>query len=552
MLRLASTYAAVGLSVAAAYLVGVHGETPAALAVGLVAAVFIALRVSMMDWRPHVSLLDAAPRGVKVMGKRTAALALVGMLVTTSTVAPVGAATGDQCSTLDGFIYDILNFQPFDGNADNPCSTRYQVNSAIEDMEQSDANQTKTDIYSAGTSVKAQEEVFKSTYGNYLNDSQSVAWMKAQVAVAEAYENGSSKAQARIAAKEAIADYYATRQINFIEQWNVSQGQIWTLYQQAEQEDGISTGSLGYITFNDPGDADPDRAFPVSVQSQTMTLVNGTTYDAHLWRVQNGNGPDAEASIGLTKIDYSGNLAGAYIKGPDSNYEDLQATDFYYYYNTWPRFQTLNDNLQSEADNFVNATYDDFASGEINASDVISANTAMFEYGTETGDNSSLYSSTAALALMGFDTPNLNSSGLMNVTYQGQTYQGLVLARSAPGGAWTANTTYNTSNITGPVFLAASDGEKVDFDDNTDFTINGMVSKDGTKIQTQNTTKYVYKTANTSELLEMQRQLTELRAEIEAREASAGGGGGGIPPLSTENKALIALVAVAVIVVMRG
>ncbi|RDZ58034.1 hypothetical protein C5B90_20020, partial [Haloferax sp. Atlit-12N] len=98
--------------------------------------------------------------------------------------------------------------------------------------------------------------------------------------------------------------------------------------------------SLGYITFNDLSDANPDRSFPASVESQTLTLVNGSTRQAHLWRVENGNGPDASGTIGITNIDYSGNLAGAYIKGPDASYDQLQASDFYYYYNTWPRFQT--------------------------------------------------------------------------------------------------------------------------------------------------------------------------------------------------------------------
>ncbi|TVT78312.1 hypothetical protein FQA18_20420, partial [Haloferax volcanii] len=88
----------------------------------------------------------------------------------------------------------------------------------------------------------------------------------------------------------------------------------------------------------------------------------------------------------------------------------------------------------------------------INSSDVISANTAMFEYGTQSGsDSTSLYDSTAALALMGFDVPDMQSSGLMNVTDQSGTanvtYQGLVLARSAPNGSWSANTTYNASAI---------------------------------------------------------------------------------------------------------
>ncbi|TVT79629.1 hypothetical protein FQA18_20265, partial [Haloferax volcanii] len=95
---------------------------------------------------------------------------------------------------------------------------------------------------------------------------------------------------------------------------------------------------------------------------------------------------------------------------------------------------------------------------------------------------------------------------------------------SAPNGSWSANTTYNASAIDGPVFIATATGEKVDLDGT--FTITEITARDGSSVQSQNTTQYVYKTTNTSEFVNMTNELEGLRQEIEEREQSSGGSGG--------------------------
>ncbi|WP_052367958.1 hypothetical protein [Haloferax sp. ATB1] len=556
MLRIASTYAAVGLSVAAAYLAGVHGEISAGLAVALVAAFFFVLRVTMIDRRLLADLFGVVPRGVKVMGKRVTTLALIGVLVTTSTASPAVAATGEDCTTLDGFIYDIFNFQPFDGNSDNPCSTQYQVDQAVQDLKDAQDNQTKVDLYNAALSQKATTDAGMAPFDNYLSDTQSVAWQKAQVAVAEAYQNNSTEAQAKQAASDAIADYYATKQKNLIESYNATVSSSETLWSTADTE-GLHTTNQEWVYIATTGKEAGDDLYYIRSLNHTssVTLVNGDVRDSRYLYLYDAAGDSYDIRVDGNSTNPSQNGYTGYgvgIQAPDSNYTDLEIWYFEDYHNRWDKIETQTASLQSEADNFVNATYSDFESGAIDPSDVISANTAMFEYATRTGNNSTLYSSTAALSLMGFDTPRLNSSGVMNVSYQNQTYQGLILARNAPGGAWESNTTYNTANISGPVFMATVTGNKVDFANNTTFTIHEMTAKDGSNIQKQETTKYVYRTANTSELLEVQQSLLSLRSELEEREALIGSGGDAGVSISAENKALIALVAVALIVVFRG
>ena len=249
------------------------------------------------------------------------------------------------------------------------------------------------------------------------------------------------------------------------------------------------------------------------------------------------------ATVSDTKIKgvYSSYARYIRVDAPTTDYDSKKFVDQTAFGDNFQRMNTLKNSLQTESDAFVEATYADFDSGAANASDVISANTAMFEYGTQADGNSSLYDSTAALTLMGFDTPNMSTTGTQDVTYKGNQYTGIVLARNAPGGSWQTGTTYNTSNITGPVFLATADGQKVDFAENTTFTIDQMRNRDGGNVSSVETTKYVYKTANTSELNDMQNQLFELREEIESREPDGGGAGSG----GIGTNAIIAAAALA-------
>ncbi|TVT78897.1 hypothetical protein FQA18_20350, partial [Haloferax volcanii] len=76
----------------------------------------------------------------------------------------------------------------------------------------------------------------------------------------------------------------------------------------------------------------------------------------------------------------------------------------------------------------------------------------------------------------------------------------------------------------GPVFIATATGEKVDLDGT--FTITEITARDGSSVQSQNTTQYVYKTTNTSEFVNMTNELESLRQDIEEREQSSGGSGG--------------------------
>lgn len=484
-----------------------------------------------------------------------ASFVLVVLVVTSSGLAPVGtAAAAEQgnCSTLDDFVM-FLTLGAV--NAED-CSRQAYVEDAINDMEQSDANQTKVDIYSAASGAKAGQEAWAAPYDNYVNDTQSVAWMKAESAVADAYASGMSKAEAKVAARQAVAEYYHTKQKNLVEQWNVSVSQAATLNEQAEMEENVSGYFVKANATGDPDYGSYKEEFLGLGDDKLLTTVDNQTIYAKTAHVRaGGHNGDSNADIGPTdgqhayeqNTDSSSHMVyldGIEVQAPNTNYDVMTYMKFAAFQDRWNRIESLNNNLQSEVDVFVDATWSDFDSGQINATDVISSHTAMFEYGVRSGNESEgLWRSTAALAMMGYDVPNLNSSGTMTVEYSGQTYTGLVMAKNAPNGSWQTGATYYTDSLEGPEFLLTTEGEKIDLDGS--FTVTGMTAKDGSQLNETQTTKYVYKTSNTSELLEMQQQLIELRQEIEDREPDGAGDGSGSGSGFSNTQIMVGLAALA-------
>ena len=486
--------------------------------------------------------------------RRVATVLVALLLVSSATATPAAAQLStpisqEECSELDQFINRWVNSASY-GLSTGIEGCLAPDNGAIDQMKQEDGNQTKVDIYSAASATKAGQDSFFASYSNYLNDSEATAWMKAQSAVAQAYENGSTKAEAKIQAREAISSYYAIKQENLIERWNITVSHARYLDEQATMEDGISSS---FVAMDATGSNLAGEDHELWYENRSMGLVDGSSHGVLAvvsTDMYSGSGHPYKFTPATGQQSYQSyqEYHGLEVSAPNSNYDNLQLLTFDEYATRWSELQSMNSNLQSEIENFVDATWTDFEAGNINSTDVLSANTAMFEYGVRSGaENESLWSSTAALSMMGYDTPTLNNSGTMRITYGAYDFHGLVMARNAPNGTWTNGTTYNTSNIDGPVFFLTTDGEKIDTTDGETFTIESISAKDGTPTETVNTTQYVYKSANTTQFLEMQSELESLRQEIENREASIGGGSG-----LGSSKTMIAIVALAGAALLLG
>lgn len=484
-----------------------------------------------------------------------------------SMVGVAEAAIGDdECEGVEGGLY-VISF----GHIAEECAVENQIDNAVEDVKEAQDNQTKVDIYSAALAQDSATDPFLSTMNNRLEDSKTVAWTKGEVELAEAYQNGTSLAVARADAKQAEDEYYSRIQRNTLAEWRAEVSAFQNLNSRADTEgiksmpvggnetvrvggwpedesDGERMFGLAWTDYEGDDDLYTGSAYYQGIENRTVTLANGSTVDvpAICYKVSDerssggpyvgsacyypGGGVDEDSGDEGT----ASNIKGVYVTGNfDSSMDPQMTIDFRDYEQMWDRSVQMNKEVKNETNTYANETYEAFQDGEINSTDVISKTTAIHEYGAE-GD--SMSDVIAALASMGVSAPDLNNTGTMNVSYNGDTYTGMVMAESAPNGSWQANTTYDAGNISGPVWIATTGGEAVEV--TGQFTIDSITAKDGSSISNVSTTKYVYRTSNTTEYQQLLEQMSDLRQELEEREPDTGGGGGGglggfsIPELS--------------------
>ncbi len=486
-------------------------------------------------WSPrsaYRSAARAAPRREKVAAPVVALLLLSTAVGSPAVGVAAAASSTEECSGVDAIIYDMTTIDGFfsmQDKEDHPCSPKYQRDEAIEELKNASAEQEELDIYNAALSQKANNQVFSDVQANYANDSRSIAWMHAESALAECYKEGNSKSVCKSKAKQAIQDYYSNQAINFIERYNVTVRTSKELQQTAENQTDVSSDYVHAVGEDNTNGGDAKEPFG-QIRTTSVTLPNGTTHTTYEIRVYGND----DGYIGLNdprEPYYSDTgedqdwINSIQVDAPNSDYEPENILNMDKIADQYNRYDTLNNDLQNEVDPFVNATWTAFENDEINASDVISRNNLMFRYGTDAlnNTNQSLYDSTAALSTMGLATPNVNNTGSMTVVYNNVSYTGMVLAQEAPNGTWETGKTYETSNIGGTVLLATTDGERIDM--KGQFTLQEMKNQDGDQINQTSATKVVYRTSNTSEVLDKMERIAELRAQIEATKPKAGGGG---------------------------
>ncbi len=480
--------------------------------------------------------------------KQLRVLVLVPLLIGSFTVIPPLTMTdtvsaSHNCDTSDAAVYAFS----FTYVNNDKCGNNH-VEHAVEEVREAEGEKTKVDIYSAAGAQKDSEELQQTITDNYLQDTESVAWMKAEVAMAEAYKNGSSKTQTKVAAKEAIAKYYSQKQLNLIKSWNSSTTSAKYLTNRSKQEGTIS-GAYTHVSFTNYDDygyqdyESGDYHYELKLNSQDVQLVNGSnapsqtlylhadwsghsnSHDFHHIKVNDGNVTwNANGQGGKGDFDgtYGQRFYEVEIWAPNSNYDDMSYLNFEKYKSQWNKIETQNNELQNESDQFIEQVWTSLENGEIDSTELISRNTQMFEYGTAASENGSYYDIIGATAGMGIATPELNSTGSMTIKYEGNTMNGMLFG-NAPNGTWDVGTTYNTSNFNNTVMFASTTGKLEEL--NGEFTLTEATDKEGNEQDTVVTKEYNYKTANSSELKSQMDSLLALTQELEDRSASVGGSG---------------------------
>ena len=413
--------------------------------------------------------------------------------------------------------------------------SQYASDTNTEDLQKADALETKKAIYDQASIQKENNDLVQTAYGNYLNDTQSIALMEGKNAYIRALENGSTESVARNRATEAVADYYAVKQQNLAASWNVT-ATVWNSSRTtAANTTDVGAGFVTFSTNNGLGEwgskSQDDGVIYEGMQTADLQLVNATSETVlapEFWMRDSGN---SNTELAHPQNQPSHNPHGGdrdvktlAVRAPTSNYETLTLVEFQSVISQWDRIETQNTEVQGKLDAFVNNTYDSYQQGEINTSDLVDPYLGAREYSPETSDTWNL----RTLASMGLNSPqNLSSIGVMNITTDGQTYSGVLMTDESPAGGFVVNQTYNTTQLNGSQFIAELDGGTLELEGT--FTITSAETTEGEAYADGESIEYrdvSYETANTEEFQALQQQLDELTAEINARQQNLRNSGG--------------------------
>lgn len=456
--------------------------------------------------------------------QRALTLVAVGMLLTGGISGYTGTATANhECEFSDSLTFAIVD--SFKNAGEPGTNDNCEVFHGRETINTSgtDGSQIKIDLYSSAQNVKAQQDIYNSTLTNYLQDTEEVALMVGKNAYIKELNNGSSKSAAETAAKSAISDYYAVKQKNLIASWNNTLSHYRYMQGVADNESNVSSN---FVNIYEGGEN--TGAFNTCTWgTKSVQLTNGsntqTTDLGVTGSVTNGGCEEIHInSSGHTQ--QSGFTAyGFEVKAPNSNYEDLVYTSFISFTDRWREIENQNEQAVAEVDTFVETTYDQYQSGQINTSDLLDPYTISRYYSPS--DNFSNWA-LANARLLGLATPEtLDKTGKFTISANGLTYEGMLLSDSNPeSGQFEKGVTYNTSNLNGSQYIATPNG-LTELDG--EFTVDGITSRSGESLDTVTYEQPDYTTSNISEYKTLMEELLQDRGQLEAREIEILQSGGG-------------------------
>ncbi len=448
-----------------------------------------------------------------------------------SVQAQAGDGSGGACGAEEWFLTLITGTI-----ITTDCKTAQEV---ADDWNETDADQTRTQIHSQAGQLDAGNEQYLTGMSNALTDSNTIAFSKGEAAAVEVLANGGTVSEAKSAANESIENYYTTKELNLIDRWNVNVQTVKTLYQRANNTSGVSSD---FVTVGKNGNPDGGAHDPVELAKDGFSTTSHT--------VNNGTSAQVD-TLGVTYSGSENTPAGVYygywttsvnewmtlnddsaagdqvIVRPTDNLTSKVVVPGHEFRNTSQQIDQRSEQTKKEVAVYIEESLAPAVeNGELNATSYVSPATLAQEYAQEYNDSNSYIRATAIAAYSGMDAPNLSETGSMTVTHDGTTYEGLLLSQEAPSGGWESGETYDPALLSGiQMFaLAGENSSIVELDG--PFTVESIQGTDGEEIQTATTYNVTYETANTSEdYAELQEEIRTLNEQIEERQAQATGGG---------------------------
>ena len=482
--------------------------------------------------------------------RRVGAVALALVLVTTAALSGVGGPASPTGTASAEFVNCDLNERSVEQHAVhfalNSLTGNINTDKCHWAANSDTANVTATDAYASALGLEDTADTFTTTNDNFMNDTRSVAMSKAKLSMVNALNNGSSESQVHLMVNQTITEYYAQIELNIVKDYNAR-------VQQYSYWNQNTSATLGRTNPDDRYDFSDMNG--MTKQAYEYTLLNGSTTTIYVFanRHTQTTGPD------LSQINYesdttpasSGDVMG--IKDP-SGQSGAAIIPTRKYESLLQRPSNQVEQVKANMGPLVDATFSQYQAGDLNMTDYAYLDPSTIGSEAATSLNSTGYYSYASiqLAAMGA-TGNVSHSHTVNIG--GSTYNGTLFytGNDLTNGLETG-TTYDVSDYSGVFYMAVQPSNTskpariVTLGSlGSSFTIDSATNtKTGEAVNTTVTHEYVYDTADASALQDEIDRLEALRDYYESQQSSGGGGGWGI---GTEDKGLIALAAIALILI---
>jgi len=437
----------------------------------------------------------------------------------------------------------------------------------VENATDLDANETELEIYESAQTQAQGAENWHTAIDNRLQNTDTVALVNhARPAYIESLNTAGSKSAANTTAVSNITEYYSVIERNVYAEWNGQIEHVEYLNSLAESTTGVDSGFVGVDHDDSLTEAGEMNVTIESFGTRTITLQNDSQIDVRTITIKQFVNPESQdtwftntVTIGPTDgkteliMDpnnpdpgpgYINNITGIGVTAPAGDYPDTRMVDFEEYAGSLSEIDSQNSGTINQMANIVNQTYDEYQTGEINKSDLLTPATLMGNYSP--GSDFDSYAA-ATLANLGISQPeNYSTLGTMNVSFgDGTEAQGIVMAaNNPPGGQWQTGVEYNPANISGGEFLVGGSSIR-EIDQN--FTITSMTNTSGGNVTTFTIEERNYSTTNVEGMKELYNSIESLRADINARQSAFAGGGGINWGGLGGNQKLALLVVVAVV-----
>ncbi|KAB1185833.1 MULTISPECIES: hypothetical protein [Haloferax] len=413
------------------------------------------------------------------------------------------------------------------------------------------ANVSATDAHATAVGIHEGQNSYLTTTNNFMQDTRSVAFMKAKLTLINELQNGSTEANATAAANATVEEYYSNIQYNLVQDYNQRAAQIFYLGNQTSVEMRHVYDSGSATVPSDLYRLDEQQGDPTV---SSVLLENGTVIYATSIYLKDTSGYTLQFDTDPAETDFW-----VETKPPTGSYQAVFESDPYE--QTYTDLGNQSTQVKSNIDVYATSFYSQYNGSEFNSTEVAQLDPTLIASQASTEYNSTGYYSYAAMQLAAMGASgDLNVSHTIEITNgtNTSTYEGTLFYTGSDASAgWDTNTTYNVTDYNGTLYFAYQNNNSSGIIDvgqeGTEFTLTSATNTDtGESVTTTVPQEYVYEETNASNLQEELDRLQTVRDEYEEAKSSSGSldlGGG----VGTEDKAIIAgAIVVLLLAVIKG